>query len=117
MHNVFDIKTNRYLYNESQFGPLSRVDLKTGERKSIAYSRVDRDMRWNWNAPILVSPHNSDVIYHAGNKVAKSLFRGESWEVVSPDLTTNDPKKLTTGKGGDGNIQYCTITAFDESTP
>jgi len=115
MYNVFDLKTNRYLYNESQFGPLSRVDLKTGERKSIAYRRVDPEMRWNWNAPILVSPHNSDVIYHAGNKLVKSPFRGESWEVVSPDLTTNDPKKLTTGKGGDGNIQYCTITTIDES--
>jgi len=115
MHNIFDKTTNRFLYNESQFGPLSRVDLKTGERKGIAYSRQDREMRWNWNAPILVSPHNSDVIYHAGNKVVKSPFRGEYWEVVSPDLTTNDPKKLTTGKGGDGNIQYCTITALDES--
>lgn len=117
MYNVFDWNTNRYLYNESQFGPLSRVDLKTGERKSIAYSRIDRDMRWNWNAPILVSPHNSDVIYHAGNKVVKSPFRGEAWEVVSPDLTTNDPSKMAaTGKGGDGNIQYCTITSLDEST-
>ncbi len=115
MTNVFDKKTNRYLYNESQFAPLSRMDLKTGESKRIAYGQQDREMRWNWNAPILVSPHNSDVIYHAGNKVVKSLFRGESWEVISPDLTTNDPKKLTTGKGGDGNIQYCTITAFDES--
>jgi photosystem II stability/assembly factor-like uncharacterized protein len=115
MYNVFDWKTNRYLYNESQFGPLSRTDLKTGESKRIAYSAQDRDMRWNWNSPILVSPHNSDVIYHAGNKLVKSAFRGESWEVVSPDLTTNDPKKLTTGKGGDGNIQYCTITSIDES--
>ncbi len=115
MYNVFDQKTNRYLYNESQFGPLSRLDLKTGERKSIAYSRQKRTLRWNWNAPILVSPHNSDVIYHAGNILVKSPFRGEYWEEVSPDLTTNDPSKLTTGKGGDGNIQYCTITTIDES--
>ncbi|MBU4203863.1 MAG: hypothetical protein KKD59_07950 [Acidobacteria bacterium] len=114
MYNEFDWKTNRYLYNESQFGPLQRTDLLTGERKSIAY-RGDRSMRWNWNAPILVSPHNSDVIYHGGNKVVKSPFRGEYWEVISDDLTTNDPAKLTTGKGGDGNIQYCTITTIDES--
>jgi photosystem II stability/assembly factor-like uncharacterized protein len=115
MYNVFDWKTNRYLYNESQFGPLQRIDLKTGERKRIAYSQQDPDMRWNWCAPILVSPHDSDVIYHCGNKVVKSPYRGEYWEVISPDLTTNDPSKLTTGKGGDGNIQYCTITAIDES--
>lgn len=114
MYNVFDWKTNRFLYNESQFGPLSRLDLLTGERKSIAY-RQDRDMRWNWNSPIHVSWHDSNVIYHCGNKVMRSPFRGEYWEVISPDLTTNNPDFLTTGKGGDGNIQYCTITAFDES--
>jgi hypothetical protein len=115
MYNVFDWKTNRYLYNESQFGPLQRMDLQTGERKSIAYGRQKRELRWNWNSPILVSPHNSDVVYHCGNIVVRSSFRGESWTEISPDLTTNDPKKLTTGKGGDGNIQYCTITTIDES--
>ncbi len=115
MYNVFDWENNRYLYNESQFGPLQRVDLITGESKNIAYRNIDNGMRWNWNSPILISPHNSDVIYHCGNKVVKSSFRGECWEVISPDLTTNDPDKLTTGKGGDGNIQYCTITTIDES--
>jgi photosystem II stability/assembly factor-like uncharacterized protein len=115
MYNVFDWKTNRYLYNESQFGPLSRLDLKTGETKSIAYGRQKPALRWNWNSPILVSPHNSDVIYHCGNIVVRSPMRGEYWQEISPDLTTNDPKKLTTGKGGDGNIQYCTITTIDES--
>jgi photosystem II stability/assembly factor-like uncharacterized protein len=115
MYNVFDTSNNRYLYNESQFGPLSRLDLKTGERKSIAYRNKRRDLRWNWNSPILVSPHDSDVIYHGGNILVRSPYRGEYWEEASPDLTTNDPKKLTTGKGGDGNIQYCTITTIDES--
>ena len=115
MYNVFDWNNNRYLYNESQFGPLQRIDLLTGETKSIAYRNIDRDMRWNWNSPILVSPHNSNVIYHCGNKVVRSSYRGEAWEVISPDLTTNNPEKLTTGKGGDGNIQYCTITTIDES--
>ena len=115
MYNVFDRKTNRYLYNESQFGPLTRVDLKTGERKSIAYQNKKPELRWNWCSPILVSPHNSDVVYHAGNILVRSPYRGEYWEEISPDLTTNDPARLTTGKGGDGNIQYCTITAIDES--
>src|SRR4030065_248519 len=116
MYNVFDQNTNRFLYNESQFSPLQRIDLLTGERKGIAYQNINRDLRWNWCAPILVSSHNSDVIYHAGNKLVKSAYRGEVWEEISPDLTTNDPSKLPTGKGGDGNIQYCTITAIDESS-
>jgi photosystem II stability/assembly factor-like uncharacterized protein len=115
MYNEFDWKTNCYLYNESQFGPLQRWDLETGESKSIAYSRQNTKLRWNWNSPILVSPHDSDVIYHGGNVLVKSTFRGENWKEISPDLTTNDPNKLTTGKGGDGNIQYCTITTIDES--
>lgn len=115
MYNVFDLSNNRFLYNESQFGPLSRLDLKTGERKSIGYRNKRRDLRWNWNSPILVSPHNSDVVFHGANILVMSPYRGEYWEEISPDLTTNDPKKLTTGKGGDGNIQYCTITTIDES--
>jgi photosystem II stability/assembly factor-like uncharacterized protein len=112
-YNVFDTVTNRYLYNESQFGSLSRVDLYTGETKSIA-SR-DEALRFNWNAPILVSPHDSNVVYHAANKLLKSTYRGEGWTEISPDLTTNDKAKLPTGKGGDGNVTYCTITTVDES--
>ena len=113
MYNVFDSCTNRYLYNESQFGPISRLDLETGERKSIRYD--DPDLRWNWNAPIMQSPHGCDVIYHAANRLLRSDNRGESWELISPDLTKADPATLTTGKGGDGNIQYATITTIDES--
>jgi len=111
MYNVVDPNDSRWLYNESQFGPLSRVDQVTGERKSIAYSRQDRTMRWNWNAPILISPHNSSTIYHAGNKVVKSTNRGESWTVVSDDLSKQDTIKMK----GTGNIQYGTITSLDES--
>lgn len=116
MYNVFDRATNRYLYNESQFGPLSRVDLVTGEAKSISYQRLKPETRWNWCAPIHVSVHNSDTIYHCGNIIVMSANRGESWTEISPDLTTNDKSKMQAdGKGGDGNIQYGTITTFDES--
>ncbi|MCH7990811.1 MAG: hypothetical protein IIC35_00155 [Gemmatimonadetes bacterium] len=113
MYNVIETCTNRFIYNESQFGPIGRLDLWTGERKGIRYD--DDDMRYNWNAPILVSPHDCDVIFHAGNKLMRSEFRGESWEVISPDLSKNDPATQTTGKGGDGNIQYGTISTIDES--
>ncbi len=113
MYNEFDHCTGRYLYNESQFGPISRQDLWTGQSASIRIR--DTDMRWNWNAPILVSPHDCDVIFHAGNRVVRSDNRGESWEYVSPDLTKADPMTLATGSGGDGNIQYATITSFDQS--
>ncbi len=114
-YNVFDQSNNRFLYNESQFGNIQRIDLLTGDRKNIAYQARRRDLRWNWMSPILISPHNSDVIYHGANILLRSPFRGEYWEEISPDLTSNDRRKLTTGKGGDGNIQYCTITTIDES--
>lgn len=113
MYNEFDHCTGRYLYNESQFGPISRLDLWTGERQGIRHN--DPEMRWNWNAPILVSPHDCDVIFHAGNMLLRSPNRGETWDVISPDLTKADPATLTTGKGGDGNIQYATITTIDQS--
>jgi photosystem II stability/assembly factor-like uncharacterized protein len=117
MYNVFDRRTNRFLYNESQFGPLSRTDLVTGETKDIAYQSLKPELRWNWCSPILVSAHNSDTIYHCGNIVVMSTNRGETWVEISPDLTTNDKSKMPAegGKGGDQNIQYCTITTFDES--
>jgi photosystem II stability/assembly factor-like uncharacterized protein len=116
MYNVFDRATNGTLYNESQFGPLTRVDLVTGEAKSIAYQQIKPETRWNWCSPILVSAHSNEVLYHCGNIVVMSTNRGETWTEISPDLSTNDPTKLTVeGKGGDGNIQYCTITTFDES--
>jgi len=116
MYNVFDRVTNRTLYNESQFGPLTRFDLETGETENIAYQRLKPQTRWNWCSPILVSAHAHETIYHCGNLVVMSTNRGESWTEISPDLSTNDPSKLTVdGQGGDGNIQYCTITTFDES--
>ncbi|MDX1745976.1 MAG: hypothetical protein R3324_08570 [Halobacteriales archaeon] len=113
MYQVFDLCNNRYLYNESQFGPIARLDLWTGERKGVRHQ--DNELRWNWNSPILMSPHDCDVIYHGANRLLRSDYRGETWEFVSPDLTKADPATLTTGKGGDGNIQYATITTVDES--
>ena len=108
MYNEVDWNDSRWLYNESQFGPLSRLDQKTGESKSIRYQGMNR---WAWNAPIVVSPHNSKTIYHAGNKVVRSRNQGESWEVISEDLTTNDSTKTV----NTGNIQFCTIVTMDES--
>jgi len=114
MYNEFDTCTNRYLYNESQFGPLRRLDLWTGESEGIRID--DGDMRWNWNAPIQVSPWDCNTILHAGNRLVRSPDRGATWEHISPDLTKADPATLTTGRGGDGNIQYATITTFDQSS-
>lgn len=108
MYNVVDHNDWRYVYNESQNGPISRFNQETGKSKSIRFRGMDR---WAWNAPIVISPHNSHTIYHAGNKVVKSNNQGESWKLISDDLTYADSIKIA----GTGNIQYCTIVTMDES--
>lgn len=109
-YNQVDPTNSRWLYSESQFGDLSRIDQKTGKRKNISMEGKP-GIRFNWNAPFLLSPHNPNVIYHGANMVLRSSNRGESWEKISPDLTINDPKKMK----GVGAVQYCTITTLDES--
>ncbi len=117
--NIVDLQSSRYLYNESQFGAMARTDMVTGESKGIggagrgsgAGQFEGKDIRWNWNAPIVVSPHNGDTVYHAGSMVLKSTDKGDTWTAISGDLTVNDAST----RGGTGNISYATITAFDES--
>jgi photosystem II stability/assembly factor-like uncharacterized protein len=113
MYNVVDTRDNRWLYNESQFGAIQRMDMTTGETKGIRYRRPEgaEPLRWNWMSPIVISPHNQDVIYHGAQVLLRSPFRGEYWEEISPDLTVNDPAR----RGGSGNIQYATITTVEES--
>jgi photosystem II stability/assembly factor-like uncharacterized protein len=108
MYNEVDPNDSRWLYNESQFGTLSRTDQVANETKSIAWQKMDR---FAWNAPIVISPHNSRTIYHAGNKIVKSVNQGETWEEISPDLSTRDSSKIR----GTGNITHCTIVTLDES--
>jgi hypothetical protein len=67
--------------------------------------------RFTWNTPIHISPHNSQILYTGGQYLLRSLDRGDHWEEISPDLTTNDPVKIA----GRGHIQYCTITTISES--
>ena len=118
--NIVELENSRYLYNESQFGALSRTDMVTGQTKGYGGNgrgagagqwTDNSEIRWNWNAPIIVSPHSSDTVYHAANFVLRSIDRGETWEKISPDLTKNDPAT----RGGTGNVSYATLTAFDES--
>lgn len=56
--------------------------------------------RWNWSAPLMMSPHNSAHIYVGGNHVYRSTNKGVTWEIISPDLTTNDPQKRKFGVSG-----------------
>ena len=93
-----DPKNSRIIYAESQDGNISRVDKISNERKSIRPlpARGEAPLRWNWNTPILMSPHDSATIYVGANKVFKSTDRGQSWTAISPDLTSaTDREGLT----------------------
>jgi hypothetical protein len=68
------------------------------EYPELALGNVPADFkyRYNWNAPIISSPHDRNTIYHAGNVVFKTTDGGISWSVVSPDLTRDEQEKAGT---------------------
>ncbi len=85
---------NDIIYAETQQGGLHRVDLTTGERVFIQPQAQEGDPheRFNWDAPILVSPHNPARLYFASYRVWKSENRGDDWEPISGDLTRNEER-------------------------
>ena len=109
--NVVDPEDSRWLYNASQNGAIQRVDQKTGATKSIRPVRAAGKpaARFNWTAPIMLSPHNSKIVYVGAQVVFRSMNRGDNWQEISPDLTTNDPVKLK------GNIECGTLSTLAES--
>ncbi len=111
MFNQPDPNNSRWLYNSSQFGSMQRLDQKTGISVRIQPRRGQDEppLRFNWNSPIHISPHNSRIIYIGSQVLHRSIDRGDSWQEISPDLTTNDPEKLK------GNIEHCDITSISES--
>ena len=85
---------NDLIYAETQQGGLYRVDLTTGEQVSVQPQAAEGEPheRFNWDAPILVSPHNPARLYFASYRVWKSESRGDDWEVISGDLTRNEER-------------------------
>ncbi|MBA2705131.1 MAG: hypothetical protein H0U60_14930 [Blastocatellia bacterium] len=95
-YSVVDPTDPSIVYVESQNGFVSRLELKTGERKSIKpESRPgEKRYRFDWNSPLVISPYNNRTIYFAGNRVFKSTDRGNTW-TWSDDLTKDrDREKL-----------------------
>ncbi|WP_299463773.1 glycosyl hydrolase [uncultured Microscilla sp.] len=84
-----DPKNPNIVYAQSQHGFLMRYDKKSGERIGIqpVEGKGEPGLRWNWDAPLLISPHANTTLYFAANKLFKSTDRGNSWKAISPDLT------------------------------
>ncbi len=115
------------VYAQSQHGVLVRFDKKSGERMGIQPKprKGEEAYRWNWDAPLFISPHSHTRLYFAANKVFRSDDRGNTWEVISDDLTRQiDRNKLevmgrvwpmdAVAKNA-STSPYGTIVALDES--
>lgn len=86
---------SRYGYTMSQGGNLSRYDRETGHNRFIKPTHPDPEvfLRFNWNAALAQDPHDENTVYYGSQFLHKSTDSGETWEIISPDLTTNDSTK------------------------
>ncbi len=92
-----DPKNPNIVYSQSQYGWLVRFDKQSGEKIGIKPrpGKDEEPLRWNWDAPLLISPHDHKRLYFGANKLFRSDDRGNSWEMVSPDLSRGlDRNKL-----------------------
>lgn len=106
---VFKPDDNRYVYAMSQGGNLGLVDRSTGQTRFIRPVHPDGvPLRFNWNAAIAADPFNSCGVYYGSQFVHYSTDCGQSWSLLSPDLTTNDPAKQQQEKSGGLTIDNTT---------
>ena len=91
---MVDQTNPRYGYAMSQGGNVARFDIETGHTRTIRPTHPDKDvfLRFNWNAAMAQNPHKPAGIYYGSQFLHKSLDRGDTWEIISPDLTTNNPE-------------------------
>ena len=115
-----DPKNARYGYGMSQQGFVGRYDLKTGNAKLIRPTHPNPaiKLRFNWNAAIAMDPFNSETLYFGSQFVHKTTNKGYEWNIISPDLTTNNPEKQKQYESGGitmdatGAENHCTILAI-----
>ncbi len=127
-HIAVDPMNDDIVYGGSYGGFLMRLDHRNNQVRLInvwpdnpmGYGAEGMKYRFQWNFPIFFSPHNPEKLYACSNHLHVSYDAGQSWEVISPDLTTNTPEKLQSSGGpitkdNTGVEYYCTIFAAAES--
>ncbi|MEM9685907.1 MAG: glycosyl hydrolase [Bacteroidota bacterium] len=127
-HIAVDPENNDIVYGGSYDGFLTRVNHKTGTVRAInvwpdnpmGYGAEGMKYRFQWNFPIIFSKHNPNRLYTFSNHVHVTENEGQSWKIISPDLTRNDPEKLKSSGGpitqDNTSVEYyCTIFAAQES--
>ena len=115
------------VYSQYQYGGLARIDRQTREKTYITPQPAvnENDYRWNWNSPLLISPHNHQTLYYGAEKLFRSDDRGESWQAISGDLSQKiDRNKLKVMDRvwsidaiakNDSTSTYGSLIALDES--
>jgi photosystem II stability/assembly factor-like uncharacterized protein len=107
-----DPKEANVVYAASQFGAASRLDLKTGKKERIrpraelSAKNKEKPLRYNWVTPFILSPHSREILYFGANRLYRSFDRGETWNAISPELTSNPEQ---------GDVPFGTITSVSES--
>ncbi len=98
------------VYSAGFYGTITRSDVVKGTSKRLLPRTYEDEpaLRGEWVAPFIVSPHNSNIIYHGMQYVLRSIDQGNTWEQISPDLTYNTPLET-------GDISYHTLTSISES--
>ncbi len=128
MYALSDPRDPNIVYYNGHFGDITRLDMRTREERYIqpyppgpagGGANVEQ-YRFNWNSPVHMSPTNPDVLYYGGNVLFKTTNRGETWQIISPDLSTNDPVKQKSSGGEISNDNtraefHCTIISIAES--
>ncbi|NDG46364.1 MAG: hypothetical protein EBY37_04415, partial [Flavobacteriia bacterium] len=120
---VPDRDDSRYGYAMSQQGNVSRYDWQTGNNYTVRPTHPDPNinLRFNWNAAIGQDPFDNSTVYFGSQFVHKSSDKGLTWEVISPDLTTNDPEKQKQSESGGltldatGAENHCTLLVIEPS--
>ena len=84
-----DPQNPNIIYTQYQYGGLARYDRRTQERVPITPHPAsgEKQPKWNWNTPLLISPHDNERIFYAAEQLYQSDDRGNTWRVISPDLT------------------------------
>ncbi len=111
-----------YLYGETQGGSIARVNRHTLEMRDIQ-PKPDRleKLRFNWNTPMALSPHDKSALYIGAQYLYRTRDHGQTWDRLSPDLTTNDPEKQRQEESGGITVDnsaaemHTTIYAISES--
>ena len=120
---VPDKDDSRYGWTMSQQGSVSRYDWQTGNNYSVrpTHPEPDVNLRFNWNSAINIDPFDNNTVYFGSQFVHKSIDKGLTWTLISPDLTTNDPEKLKQHESGGlsmdatGAENHCTVLVIEPS--